>query len=61
MYNSEEIKQIIQDRLIQREVQLMRAEDNEIKQEVITMLHAGVKELRYLWKLLFNNDLKEKK
>ena len=57
MKTPQQLKQIISDRLMQKEVQLMRAEDNGIKQEVIRYLHAGVKELRYLYKLLF---LKEK-
>ena len=58
MKTPQQMKQIISDRLMQKEVQLMRAEDNDIKQEVIRYLHAGVKELRYLYKLLFLKEMK---
>lgn len=58
MKTPQQLKQIISDRLIQKEVQLMRAEENEIKQEVIRYLYAGVKELRYLYKLLFLKEMR---
>ena len=58
MKTPQQLKQIVSDRLMQREVQLMKAEDNEIHPEVIRFLHAGVKELRYLYKLLFLKEMK---
>ena len=48
-----DFKKYIQDRLMMKELQLMRAEDNGASSRVISRLFYVVKELRYIYKKLF--------
>ena len=48
-----DFKKYIIDRLTMKELQLMRAEDNDAPRKVIRRLFAVVKELRYIYKQLF--------
>jgi hypothetical protein len=48
-----DFKKFIEDRLMMKELQLMRAEDNNAPGRVIRRLFAVVKELRYIYKQLF--------
>ena len=54
-----DFKKYIEDRLMMKELQLMRAEDNEAPGKVIRRLFAVVKELRYIYKQLFWKGRKE--
>ena len=55
-YLSMDFKKYIEKRLIMKEVQLMRAEDNGAPFQVISRLFSVVKELRYIYKTLFWKD-----
>ena len=48
-----DFKKYLEDRLMMKELQLMRAEDNRASGKVIRRLFAVVKELRYIYKHLF--------
>ena len=48
-----DFKKFIEDRLMMKELQLMRAEDNRAPGRVISRLFSVVKELRYIYKKLF--------
>jgi len=54
-----DFKKYIEKRLMMKELQLMRAEDNEAPGKVIRRLFAVVKELRYMYKQLFWKDRKK--
>ena len=54
-----DFKKYIQDRLMMKELQLMRAEDNGASGRVISRLFYVVKELRYIYKKLFWRGHKE--
>ena len=51
-----DFKKFIEDRLMMKELQLMRAEDNDAHRKVISRLFYVVKELRYIYKQLFWRD-----
>ena len=53
-----DFKKYIEDRLMMKELQLMRAEDKEDPSKVISRLFYVVKELRYIYKTLFWRDKK---
>ena len=48
-----DFKKFIENRLMMKELQLMRAEDNGASSRVISRLFYVVKELRYIYKKLF--------
>ena len=48
-----DFKKYLEDRLMMKELQLMRAEDNGAPGKVIRRLFTVVKELRYIYKKLF--------
>ena len=48
-----DIKKFIENRLMMKELQLMKAEDREAPEYVISRLFSIVKELRYIYKQLF--------
>ena len=48
-----DFKKFIEDRLMMKELQLMRAEDKGSPMRVISRLFYVVKELRYIYKKLF--------
>ena len=48
-----DFKKYLENRLMMKELQLMRAEDKEAPKEVISRLFMVVKELRYIYKQLF--------
>ena len=52
-YYSMDFKKYIENRLMMKELQLMRAEDNDVSEEVISALFYVVKELRFIYKQLF--------
>ena len=54
-----DFKKYIQDRLMMKELQLMRAEDNGAPGKVISRLFYVVKELRYIYKQFFWRDKNE--
>ena len=54
-----DFKKYIEDRLMMKELQLMRAEDKRAPTGVIRRLFAVVKELRYMYKQLFWKDDKK--
>ena len=54
-----DFKEYLKNRLMMKELQLMRAEDNGASGKVIRRLFAVVKELRYLYKNLFWKDHKK--
>ena len=51
-----DFKKFIENRLMMKELQLMRAEDNGASSRVISRLFYVVKELRYIYKKLFWRD-----
>ena len=51
-----EFKKYLENRLMMKELQLMRAEDNGSSEEIISALFYVVKELRYIYKTLFWNE-----
>ena len=53
-----DFKKYIEDRLVMKELQLMKAENNEAHKEVIDRLFAVVKELRFIYKHLFWRERK---
>ena len=53
-----DFKKFIENRLMMKELQLMRAEDNGAPGKVISRLFSIVKELRYIYKKLFWRDNK---
>ena len=48
-----DFKEYLEKRLMMKELQLMRAEDNGASSRVISRLFYVVKELRYIYKQLF--------
>ena len=48
-----DFKKFIENRLMMKELQLMRAEDNNSPQSIISALFYVVKELRFIYKQLF--------
>jgi len=54
-----DFKKYIEDRLMMKELQLMRAEDKGAPTGVIKRLFAVVKELRFIYKKLFWKDHKK--
>ena len=54
-----DFKKYLEDRLMMKELQLMRAEDKRAPGKVIRRLFAVVKELRYIYKQLFWKDSKK--
>ena len=48
-----DFKKYIESRLMMKELQLMRAEDNHAHEAVISRLFSVVKELRFIYKQLF--------
>ena len=48
-----DFKEYIEKRLMMKELQLMRAEDNNANEDVIIRLFSVVKELRFIYKQLF--------
>ena len=54
-----DFKKFIENRLMMKELQLMRAEDKHASGKVIRRLFAVVKELRYIYKRLFWRDGKK--
>ena len=48
-----DFKEYLEKRLMMKELQLMRAEDNNSHEAVITRLFTVVKELRFMYKQLF--------
>ena len=53
-----DFKKYLEDRLMFKEMQLMRAEDNDAHEAVILRLFAVVKELRFMYKQLFWRERK---
>ena len=53
-----DFKKYIEDRLMMKEMQLMRAEDRHAHTAVIDRLFAVVKELRFIYKQLFWREQK---
>ena len=51
-----DFKKYLENRLMMKELQLMRAEDNGSSGEIISALFYVVKELRYIYKTLFWNE-----
>ena len=51
-----DFKKYLENRLMMKELQLMRAEDNGSSEEIISALFYVVKELRYIYKTLFWNE-----
>ena len=51
-----DFRKFIEDRLMMKELQLMRAENNNSPSKVISRLFYVVKELRYIYKKLFWKD-----
>ena len=54
-----DFKKFIENRLMMKELQLMRAEDKNASRKVISRLFYVVKELRYIYKTLFWRDNKK--
>ena len=54
-----DFKKYLEDRLMMKELQLMRAEDIGASGKVIRRLFAVVKELRYMYKQLFWRNRKK--
>jgi len=52
-YYPMDFKKYIENRLMMKELQLMRAEDNNSPQSIISALFYVVKELRFIYKQLF--------
>ena len=52
-YYPMDFRKYLENRLMMKELQLMRAEDNNSPQEIISALFYVVKELRYMYKQLF--------
>ena len=52
-YYTMDFKKYLENRLMMKELQLMRAEDNDVSEEVISALFYVVKELRFIYKQLF--------
>ena len=52
-YYPMDFKKYLENRLMMKELQLMRAEDNNSPEEIISALFYVVKELRYIYKQLF--------
>ena len=48
-----DFREYLENRLMMKEMQLMRAEDNGAHEEVIIRLFSVVKELRFMYKQLF--------
>ena len=48
-----DFKKYLENRLMMKELQLMRAEDNRSPEEIISALFYVVKELRFIYKQLF--------
>ena len=48
-----DFKEYLEKRLMMKELQLMKAEDNGAHEAVITRLFSVVKELRFIYKQLF--------
>ena len=48
-----DFKEFIKSRLMMKELQLIKAEDNGAPRKVISRLFSVVKELRYIYKKLF--------
>ena len=48
-----DFKEYLEKRLMMKELQLMRAEDNNANEDVIVRLFSVVKELRFIYKQLF--------
>jgi len=55
-----DFKKYLEDRLMMKELQLMKAEDNNSPKEVIDRLFSVVKELRFIYKQLFWNNKQTK-
>ena len=51
-----DFKKYLETRLMMKELQLMRAEDRNAHEAVITKLFTVVKELRFIYKQLFWNN-----
>ena len=51
-----DFKKYLETRLMMKELQLMRAEDRNSHEAVITKLFTVVKELRFIYKQLFWNN-----
>ena len=51
-----DFKKYLETRLMMKELQLMRAEDKNAHEAVITRLFTVVKELRFIYKQLFWNN-----
>ena len=51
-----DFKKYLSDRLMMKEMQLMKAEDKGAHEAVITKLFTVVKELRFIYKQLFWNN-----
>ena len=58
-YYPMDFKKYLENRLMMKELQLMRAEDNEAPKEVIRKLFSVVKELRFIYKTLFWKEPKK--
>ena len=54
-----DFKKFIENRLMMKELQLMRAEDKDAPRRVISRLFYVVKELRYIYKKLFWKENKK--
>jgi len=54
-----DFKKYLETRLMMKELQLMRAEDKNAHEAVITRLFTVVKELRFIYKQLFWNNKNE--
>ena len=52
-YYPMDFKKYLENRLMMKELQLMRAEDNNSPKEIISALFYVVKELRFMYKQLF--------
>ena len=53
-----DFKEYLEKRLMMKELQLMRAEDNNAHEAVIVRLFSVVKELRFIYKQLFWRERK---
>ena len=51
-----DFRKYLENRLMMKELQLMKAEDKGAPSSVISRLFAVVKELRYIYKALFWNE-----
>ena len=62
-YYTMDFRKYLENRLMMKELQLMRAEDNRSPEEIISALFYVVKELRFIYKQLFweGKRLKNKK